>query len=70
MVTLFTVNQTLRKSKSIVGSRCEMTNHKHEMEYDLLGIALGRSNNGVLEKILSLSADDFTNHEHKKYSRR
>ena len=38
----------------------------HEIQYDLVGIPLSGSGNGVLEKILSLSADDFTNHEHKE----
>lgn len=37
-----------------------------EIEYDLVGIALGGGNNGAFEKIVSLSADDFTNREHKE----
>ncbi|OQY97434.1 MAG: hypothetical protein B6D35_15020, partial [Candidatus Brocadia sp. UTAMX2] len=43
-----------------------MITKTQEIEYDLIGIALGKSNNETLEKILSLNIDDFTTTEHKE----
>lgn len=42
-----------------------MTNHLHEIEYDIIGNVL-YGNNGASEKIFSLNADDFSKIEHKE----
>ena len=41
------------------------TQNIHEIEYDIIGIALTGSDNGVLEKITSLTVDNFCKPEHK-----
>lgn len=39
---------------------------KQELEYNIIGMPLSRSNNGTLEKIFSLSIDNFNKAEHRE----